>query len=72
MPKRNDMVPVRYCGPHDEVLIAATGLTVARGETVELAEWLATRLLEQRDTWQPGHARRPDPDAVDVEHQEDD
>lgn len=44
--------PVRYCGPHDKVLIAATGLTVARGETVELAGRLADQLLEQPDTWQ--------------------
>ncbi len=54
-------IPVEYCGPFDEVEIAATGLVVKRGEVVELYPNLAGRapdgddpgegLLAQVDTW---------------------
>jgi hypothetical protein len=69
MRPRKGFVAVRYLGPFDRVEIAATALVVSRGETVELAEHLAARLLEQHDTWQPATAI-PTVDAV-ADHQED-
>lgn len=68
----NTKIPVEYAGPFDEVEIATTGLTVKRGETVELYPALAGRppsgtpgdegydpgagLLAQVDTWKPAKA----------------
>lgn len=44
---------VKYVGPLRAVEIAATGQTVERGETVEIADDdLAGRLCEQATTWQ--------------------
>ena len=48
---------VRYVGPHAEVTIAATGQTVARGDTVEVDTVLARALCEQA-TWQPVRPRK--------------
>lgn len=48
---------VRYVGPHAEVTIAATGQTVARGDTVEVSARLAAALCEQA-TWEPVRARK--------------
>mgnify|MGYP000659224789 CR=1 FL=1 len=39
-----------YVGPHDEVVIAATGATCQRGGTVEVDADLAKALLDQ-DVW---------------------
>ena len=38
---------ITYPGPHEAVNVLATGQKVARGETVEIADAVAERLVEQ-------------------------
>lgn len=45
------MVKRVYCGPHDEVELAATGQVVRRGEPVEVDSDLAEQLDAQSGNW---------------------
>lgn len=40
-----------YHGPHAEVEIAETGQKVTRGDSIDVDDGLATRLLDQPDNW---------------------
>lgn len=40
-----------YTGPHDEVDIPSLGLTVKRGEPIDVEPDVAKSLDEQPDTW---------------------
>lgn len=40
---------VTYSGPHDEVVIAATGQTCGRGKAIEVSDDLGKSLTEQAD-----------------------
>jgi hypothetical protein len=69
MPKTT-LVHITYVGPYDEVVVAATGLTAKRGETVEVADQIAGRapkgddpgegLLAQPTNWQPAKTTAAD------------
>lgn len=73
MAKKSSIVKVRYVGPHDEIQIAVTGATCCRGETVEVADWVAgsapsgtdpgVGLLAQVDNWQSAAPTKTDPSA---------
>lgn len=51
------MAKVRYVGPHDAVEIAALGVVVQRGKSVDVPAPVAKDLLTQPDNFQP--ARPP-------------
>lgn len=43
-----------------ERMLADTGQVVGPGETVDVPEWLADRLCEQTDVWEPANTNDED------------
>ncbi len=53
------MMRVKYVGPFDGVDIPQAGLTVARGEVVELSNDVAGEFLAQEGNWERVYPEEP-------------